>query len=206
LLRRELSSIKAHLDGKLPIDISYDGNLPGLHVALRNAIGLTRGHEYDITAMLRECLETASIKPPSYYAYVNDLLTKFRGPVRKHDNARPDASWYYLLYLALFMTGDRALVATTLEEDDPKIQKYFEANVRRLREATGFCPLILWMPPSSTQLSCTETGERLRFTEIQPAVFRSNWRKQIEPPDPQSTFFEAADGLLHRFIRFGHVI
>lgn len=194
-MRPVLSSIPAKIDLK-KWGIAYQGMLPGLHRTLRQAAGC-RDAAYDTTSLWTECLRATTQPPESVYvesgghaarrAWTRDVLGR----------CRPPASWYYLLYLCFFVTGDRALVASTIEEDDEEIRTLFTQNIALIERETGVAPLILWTPHYSSRLLRT-TREPLDFNEIHPGVFKGGWTERLTLPAHDATCHEAADDYLHQ--------
>ncbi|TSC79964.1 MAG: hypothetical protein G01um101425_441 [Candidatus Peregrinibacteria bacterium Gr01-1014_25] len=191
-----LSSINARLT-KQEWGVDFQGDLPGFHRALRRAAGLQNGSDFDISDFWSSCAREASRPPSSVFVDVGGKVERrATAPLHGNGYVRPPASWYYLLYLCLFVTGDRALVATTIEEDDESIRTLFLENIALIEEATGFAPLIVWLPHYSRRLNRV-TGAPLDFTEIHPAVFQTGWDGRVTMPRDNATCYEAADHLLH---------
>lgn len=191
-----LSSINAALRRE-QWGVAFEGRLPDLHRTLRRAAGLTNGTDYDISDFWHQCVR-ATTKPPEWVFVATNgtaerkpyLPTFFDGYVR------PPASWYYLLYLCLFLTGDRALLATTIEEDDESIRTLFTESIALLEREIGVTPLIVWMPHTSRRLR-RPTGAPLDFTEIHPGVFRPGWWDRLPLPACDRTCYQAMDQIVH---------
>ena len=168
------------------------GTLADLHHALRTRARGVEDTTPDFSFLWQECLHR-STKPPAY-AFVD--LGGYARKVQRWDMyassyIRPPASWYYLLYLGMFLTGERALIATTIEEDDESIRMLFVESIAVLKEATGVEPLILWTPHASPTM-VTTTSQPLTYNEFHPTVLEDGWTNHVSLPDSHVSCYEAS--------------
>ena len=179
--------------------VEFDGMLPGFHAQLRTLAG-SKSNCYDISELLSRCARNSSL-PPSYVFREEKGMAVRRTMWEKDDRQylRPPASWYYLPYLCLFLTGQRALVATVLEDDDDSIQQLFADAIDLIQKAVGIAPLFLWTPHKSERLT-RSTGGPVDFTEVHPAVLKPGWRSQISLPADDCVFHQAADHISHQLL------
>ena len=177
--------------------IDFQGTLPDLHKLLRCRANMDGNDAFDISDFWMSCAQASSQPPPLIYAERGGRAVPMTLNGRAIDGYwRPPASWYYLLYLCLFVTGDRALIATTIEEDDESIRNLFLRNIALIEECTGFPPLIVWLPHYSQHLK-RPGGAPLNFTEVNPAVFQQGWQEELTMPDPHISCYDAMDHLIH---------
>lgn len=192
-----LSSISAEMK-KPEWGMDFQGSLPDLHRALRVSAGISNGNDYDISDFWPECLRATSLPPPTVFLEIDGKAERRNSvPPDFQGHARPPASWFYLLYLSMFVTGDRVLVATTIEEDDESIRTFFSQSIERIEKEVGIAPLIVWLPHHSATLR-RQSGEPLDFTEINPAVFQTGWADRVSMPEIDMSCYDAADHLIHQ--------
>jgi hypothetical protein len=60
------------------------------------------------------------------------------------ESIRPPASWYYIFYMMLFLTGERVLISTV--SDDEKVSGWFNDGIEVSKDACGFEPIIINSP------------------------------------------------------------
>lgn len=162
------------------------------------AAGETNGHLRDVSPWfeqsLRASLGSTAPKRPEYL-FVQDGRTDRRVSVRELDNRpgllerslRPNALWYYTLYLSMFVTGERVLVAS-LDEDE-SVHEMFAAFAD-VEAICGRKPLIVWVPYTSGE-AVTTNGETVLFNEVNPATLEDGWRSKIGDPPMGSTAYDA---------------
>jgi hypothetical protein len=191
-----LSAIPATLK-KEGWGFEFTGQLPAFHRQLRRTAGCVDGADHDLSGFWSECLQASVLPPSSVFLAKNGRSWRRSSiPMEFDGYARPPASWYYFLYMCLYCTGHRALVATTIEEDDENIRQLFVENIAYIEQHVGVAPLILWLPHESKRLQ-RPLGQPVNFTEIHPGVFRPGWRDQITRPPETNTLYDAADHLIH---------
>ncbi|PIR52419.1 hypothetical protein COU77_00470 [Candidatus Peregrinibacteria bacterium CG10_big_fil_rev_8_21_14_0_10_49_16] len=177
--------------------LNFEGNLKELHLYLRRKAGLTSGDQYDFSLLWETCARTTSMPPQT--AFVQNGHRSVRTHLWLQQDARyvrTGAEWYYLPYLSMFCSGERALLATTIEEDDENIRQYFLENMELLQREIGVEPLIIWEPHYSEH--CTRMdGSPLNFTEFNPHLFQTRWQDAIQQPHAALSCYEAMNQLLH---------
>ena len=181
---------------------SFDGMLPAFHSLLRSKAGLNGSGKHDASGFWSECVRRSRKPPPTVFCEVDGCAVSRPAEfIGQEIFVRPPASWFYLAYLCLFLTGERALVATAIEDDDESIQQLFVRSIALIEERTGVAPLILETPHHSPRL-IRSTGDPIvhpvDFTEIHPAVFQPGWRDHITLPPQDVSFYEAAEMILHQ--------
>lgn len=153
---------------------------------------------------VRECVtHHAPLQPPYIFIEQNERWHRSEdvASALQHKKIRPSAFWYYFLYLALFTTGDRILVAS-LDEDDAVHEMF--AAMDAVRSACGMSPLILWVPYKSrgTYRVPPGNGMHLLHNEVNPKTFLSGWSSRIVLPKTSSPFEAMAD-LQDQLVRLG---
>lgn len=113
-------------------------------------------------------------------------------------SVRPTASWYYFLYLAMFVTGERALVASL--DDDEDVHAMF-AILEEVREACGIAPFIIWIPYDH-QYGEGKHEQRILHNEVNPRLLQSNWRSTIALPQTDRPFV-AMQEIESQLVHFG---
>jgi hypothetical protein len=192
-----LSSIPAQVTRE-KWNLDFQGPLPDLHRTLRRTAGLHNGSDYDISDFWSECAHATQQPLCSVFIVNGNGRAERRAsiPPAFQGYVRPPASWYYLLYLCMFLTGDRALAATTLEEDDRSIQDLFFQSIELIEREIGVAPLIIWLPHYSSRLR-RGNCKSVDFTEIHPAVLRPKWKDRVKMPGGGLPCYDAADHIVH---------
>ncbi len=195
-----LSSLQAQLKRE-QWGLDFTGPLPEFHKLLRQKAGSSNGCGYDVSTLWSDCLSDSMLPPESAFVEVEGCAQRRSMPcLDKGGYVRPPASWYYLLYLSLFLTGDRVLLATTLEEDNVSIQTLFEESIALIERQTGVKPLIVWLPHHSEEI-VRDSGKPLDFTEINPAVFADDWRTLVSVPSDAPNMYATALSVMHQLAR-----
>lgn len=145
----------------------------------------------DISPYFLKLLE-ASIKqgngrPECVYVRQGDYERRI--PIYELDGQplnRPPAEWYYLFHLLMYVDGQRALLFGV--GDDDKFVKMFQGSIDKVREITGFEPIVIYIPDHIQ--TNHYTSEHL--TENPAWVLDDReWLSKISMPDSDCAFFDA---------------
>ena len=99
---------------------------------------------------------------------------------------RPPAEWYYLFHLLMYVDGQRALLFGV--GDDDKFVKMFQGSIDKVREITGFEPIVIYIPDHIK----TDHYTSEHLTEIPAWVLEdADWLKKIEMPVSDWALFDA---------------
>ncbi len=146
---------RVDIDGKV-LDIleTCDGmKLVDFHYAMRRKSFGENDHLVDCSSLLRELASQSVISrsrnmPKHVFVRsglkdrkVNSWEADFSSDLQ---DPRPQADWYYFLYLLLFLDGSHALASTV--DEDPKVIAWFSTNIKKIKEICGFEPLLIDTP------------------------------------------------------------
>lgn len=99
---------------------------------------------------------------------------------------RPPAEWYYLFHLLMYVDGQRALLFGV--GDDDKFVKMFQRSIDKVREITGFEPIIIYIPDHIK----TDHYISEHLTEIPAWVLDDReWLSKVSMPDFNYSLFDA---------------
>lgn len=133
-------------------------SLPEYHRLIRQSI-LPNYKEADIGEFFNYCLREAKNKPDHVYEKVGDIAVK--KPIDEADLSlsRPPASWYYPLYLSMFVSGKMVLFET-YEDPNKEVEKIkgtFKDAIDQIKNNCGFYPLIIKTSSSKEMLYYKES-------------------------------------------------
>ena len=140
------------------IIVNGGGTLPEFHRQLRERVFNSHPSTTDISDFFRECLIRAekNKRPPFVFEEQKDGREK-KKKTEEADllKSRPPASWYYPLYLTLFLGGERVLLETYNNPRGgvPEIRKKFEIVMKDIKTAIGYYPMVVEIPPLTKELS-----------------------------------------------------
>ncbi|NQV87994.1 MAG: hypothetical protein HQ402_00370 [Parcubacteria group bacterium] len=134
------------------IQTKYGKDLISYHNGLRASVF---GPDYlcpDLSLFHAECLAKSTKRPSFVYKNVDGYDVRdslMDGVDNADDTYRPPASWYYPLYLAMFLLGDMVLLETYENPDSgvPEAKKLFERTMKIIQSMMGAYPIVIEVPP-----------------------------------------------------------
>lgn len=99
---------------------------------------------------------------------------------------RPPAEWYYLFHLLMYVDGERALLFGV--GDDQQFVEMFQSNIARVKEITGFEPIVIYIPDHIETAGYTSK----HVTEIPAWVLAdTDWLEKVSMPAADMPLFDA---------------
>jgi hypothetical protein len=181
-------------DGTTLIDFHYAMR----HAALNGEGGVDLDVSSFFEACLRHSLRSDAPGKPDYFFVAregyDEKVTDHRDIDLDASSLRPNAYWYYIMYLSLFTTGERVLVASLDDDDDVHAMFGVFADIEAI---CGLSPLILWVPYKPDPKAPLKTKKELKilFNEINPRTLRGGWRKKIELPSGAVGVYDAMEAM-----------
>ncbi|MCU0678868.1 MAG: hypothetical protein MUC28_00260 [Planctomycetes bacterium] len=178
---------RRNLDGRIlsGIKILSGENLTDYHIGLfRKATGLNGRTPVDTSGFfascLKQCLDNRGKSPYCGYADINGREVRIPlDPASQFFPVRPPAEWFYFLHMLLFVDGRRALVECF--DDSARINSTYHEAASAIQHNIGWAPLVVAAP-----LTVAVEGYHSEMYEINPAVFRENWKAELSLPNGEN--------------------
>lgn len=192
------------LDGRILAKVITKAgeSLPEYHYGLRAGVLGQAGLVIDASSLfvffLEKSIEAGRGTPSYVYIDQGDYEGKMKiFSLDGEPLVRPPAEWYYFFALLMYVDGRRAMLSTV--GDDEGLASWIEGAKVRVKEITGFTPLILDIPDRVKVGGYTSrhyAAEIPRWTLGNP-----NWRRRITMPSSSDlTLFEVYKHLEKQFI------
>lgn len=192
-------AVHRNIDGKiLEFLQTIEGvSLPAYHYRLREgffgSIDVTMNLSEFFIKVLSLCsLADCPRKPETVFReiYGREIEVPFNLKLfERGETLRPPASWHYVPYLMLFVSGERVLISTV--DDDEEVTQWFDSAIKVIERVCDFGPLIIASP---AQVEVRNFQSRL--LEIPKRFLADNFnvlRSEITFPETTQNLFEVME-------------
>jgi hypothetical protein len=192
---------KKMLDGRIFESLMARDDVPvsEFHYRLREAVFGGSVKRLDVSdfflSCLRESLQNRRGCPVHVWVDCDGRERKVStNMLNGHQVSRPPAEWYYLLYLMLYLDGDRAMVSTV--DDNPVVSRWFSNALEKIKSVTGFAPLLVDIP-----CQVEADGFRSDLNHVNKRLLEGGWMDNVSLPPGDLPTFLAFESLEKQVIR-----